>query len=215
MNVLDLVSTSLIYLFFRWIKSQNDYFERLLRHCVWRYVSCVRLHVYEIRSAYLLLWQCEWDHLVSRLININMLSSLVYGKNLPTRPDLQKFRKWKTVRHDEESSWRMSSYRCRADLWLRVMKAWVEVSDWGTKKMEDRLEGRQKSDKNTQHREGVSGMWPRLTHTLVQAYKRAGGGWSSAADGCKSPMMTKGRLKPWNIITYPRSGTDLRQAIQP
>lgn len=53
---------------------------------------------------------------------------------------------------------------------------------------------------------------PGPTRTLVQAHQNAGGGWNSAADGCKSPMTTKGGVKPWNIIAYPRSGTDLRPA---
>lgn len=30
-----------------------------------------------------------------------------------------------------------------------------------------------------------------------------------AADGCKSPMMTEGRSRPWNIITRPSSGADV------
>lgn len=52
-------------------------------------------------------------------------------------------------------------------------------------------------------RSGLTRCDPRVPLTyLYRQINMQGGGCSSAADGCKSPMMTKGWLKTWNIFAF-------------
>lgn len=87
------------------------------------------------------------------------------------------------------------------DLCLRVTTAWVKVREMDVKRGKICYG---KDGRVTRiHNKGVREKRPCLcTHSYTQER-------SSAADGCKSSIMTKGRSRPWNIITCPSSGADV------
>lgn len=172
-----------------------------------------------MRSAPLLCccaaWHCESYHLVLRLININMLSLLVYQKKLPTRP-APEVQKVKDCRHDEQRAHGVCLHT--GAVLIFVSELWKLESRSLTGALKRGRIGCREDRRVTRIHNTGRGLARCDPVPLTHLYRRINMQGEAEAQqqmAANPPMMTKGRLKPWNIITYPRSGTDLRQAIQP